>query len=247
MVCHALTFARSLRTWRMLMHWKTMFDRYYCIKTENICYISRYFLHYFVSPFPRCLANAISTDCARSKAGQHTSRNGSKSVPRYDHIEINSAWFASVWFALLIHGFSPVNARLLITCDTVFFFCNKIYVKTESAQSCYGAWGMLHYFIIPHEQGDINHPDCIVFVLICTFQGQLLWNSSLIKRLLTLHYEIVHIFSMQVKWLVCWREIKLYVRRPRILLSRLLENYLKAPLSLGVLRVRWLPSLLFLL
>ena len=51
MVFHALTFARSrgrcwkprpeaevlnttLGTWRMLMHWKSMFDRYYCIKTE---------------------------------------------------------------------------------------------------------------------------------------------------------------------------------------------------------------------
>ena len=59
---------------------KTMFDRYYCIKTENICYISRYFLHYFVSPFHRCFANVISTDYARSKAGQCTSRNGRKSV-----------------------------------------------------------------------------------------------------------------------------------------------------------------------
>ena len=91
MVFHALTFARprgrcwkprpvaavfntSLGTWRMLMHWKPMFDRYYSIKTENICYISRYFLHYFVSPFHRCLANAISADYARSRAGQYTSR-----------------------------------------------------------------------------------------------------------------------------------------------------------------------------
>ena len=56
-----------------------MFDRYYCIKTENICYISRYFLHYFVSPFHRCRANAISTDYARSGAGQYTSRDGSNS------------------------------------------------------------------------------------------------------------------------------------------------------------------------
>ena len=30
---------------------KNMLDRYYCIKTENICYISRYFLHYLVPPF----------------------------------------------------------------------------------------------------------------------------------------------------------------------------------------------------
>ena len=48
-------------------------------KTENICYISRYFLHYFVSPFHRCLDNAISTDYARSRAGQYTC-DGSKSV-----------------------------------------------------------------------------------------------------------------------------------------------------------------------
>ena len=57
-----------------------MFDRYYCIKTENICYILRYILQYFVSPFHRRLANAICTDNARSRAGQYTSRNGSKSV-----------------------------------------------------------------------------------------------------------------------------------------------------------------------
>ena len=94
---HALTFARSqgrcwkprpeaavfktsLGTCRMLMHWKTMFGSYYCIKSENICYISRYFLHYFVSPIHRCLANVISTDYVRSRVGQYTSRNGSKSV-----------------------------------------------------------------------------------------------------------------------------------------------------------------------
>ena len=49
-------------------------------KNENFCYISLYFLHYFVSPFHRCLANAISTDYTRSRAEQYTSRNGSKSV-----------------------------------------------------------------------------------------------------------------------------------------------------------------------
>ena len=53
---------------------------YYCIKTETICYISRYFLHNFVSPFHRCLANAISTDYARSRAVQYTSRYGNNSV-----------------------------------------------------------------------------------------------------------------------------------------------------------------------
>ena len=64
-----------------------MFDRYYCIKTENICYISRYVLHYFVSTFDRYLANVISTDYARSRARQYTSRNGSKYVAPYEHIE----------------------------------------------------------------------------------------------------------------------------------------------------------------
>ena len=59
---------------------KTMFNRYYCIKTENICYISRYFLHYFVLPFHQCLVNVISTDYAHSRAREYTSHNGSKSV-----------------------------------------------------------------------------------------------------------------------------------------------------------------------
>ena len=76
----AVVFNTSQGIWRMLTHWKTMFNRYYCIKTENFCYISCYFLHYFVLPFHRCLANTISTDYARSRAGQYTSRNGSKSV-----------------------------------------------------------------------------------------------------------------------------------------------------------------------
>ena len=75
----AAVFNTSQGTWRMLMHWKTLFDRYYCIKTENICYISRYFLHYFVSSFPRCRASAFSTDYARSRAGEYTSRDGSNS------------------------------------------------------------------------------------------------------------------------------------------------------------------------
>ena len=82
---NAWTFARSLgRCWKprpsLLMHWKNMFDRYYCIKTENIRYTLSYFLHYFVSPFHRCLANVISTDDARSMAGQYTCRYGSNSV-----------------------------------------------------------------------------------------------------------------------------------------------------------------------
>ena len=67
---------------------KTMFDRYYCIKTENICYISRYFLHYFVSPFHRCLANANSTDymLVLSPGSTHLV-TAANLWPRYEHIE----------------------------------------------------------------------------------------------------------------------------------------------------------------
>ena len=74
--------------WEVL---KTEAEGYYCIKTENICYISRYFLHYFVLPFHWCLANAISTDYARSRAGHYTSRDGSNSVaPVYAYWKLRS-------------------------------------------------------------------------------------------------------------------------------------------------------------
>ena len=143
MVFHALTFPRSRGrcwksrqkaavfntsqgTWWMLMHWKTMFDRYYCIKTENICYISCYFLHNFVSPFHRCFTKAISRDYAHSRARQNTSLNRSKSVA-----PVGSYWkfCCRALTALLIHGFSPVNARLLIKCYT--FFCAVIFLISQ--------------------------------------------------------------------------------------------------------------------
>ena len=49
-------------------------------KLQTIATFRVIFLHYFVSPFHRRLANVISTDYARSRAGQYTSRDGSKSV-----------------------------------------------------------------------------------------------------------------------------------------------------------------------
>ena len=116
----AAVFNTSLGTWRMFMHWKTMFDRYCCIKTENICYISRYFLHYFVSPFHQCLANTISTDYAHSRARQYISRNGSKSGPWYDHIESCVA----------------DNARLLITRGIAFYAIMCIYVTCAAVMNC---------------------------------------------------------------------------------------------------------------
>ena len=67
---------------------KNMFNRYYCIKTENICHISRYFLHYFVSPFPWCLANAIfsRTMLVLGPSSTHLV-TAANPWPRYDHIE----------------------------------------------------------------------------------------------------------------------------------------------------------------
>ena len=100
-----------------------MFDRYYCIRNENICYILRYFLHFFVSPFYRCLANVISTDYAPSRAGQYTSRNGSNSVvPVRSYCKLRS--HALTARELLIHGFSPVNARMLIHNNIHLFMSN---------------------------------------------------------------------------------------------------------------------------
>ena len=155
MIFHALTFARSwerfgkprpeavvfntsLGTWQMLMHWKTMFDHYYCIKTENICYVSHYFLHYFVSPFHWCLANTISTDYAPFRAGQYTSHNSSQSVALVrSYLKLRRPCINSAWIALLIHGFLPVNARLLKMCDTAFYaimsFKNLYEVHSEEA------------------------------------------------------------------------------------------------------------------
>ena len=100
---------------------KTMFGRY-CIKTENICYTSRYFLHCFVSPFHRCLANAISTDYARSRAGQYTSRNGSKSMaPVRSYSKLRSRALTAPELPCQYMTF-----RLLITCYTAFYAIMKV-------------------------------------------------------------------------------------------------------------------------
>ena len=103
-VFHALTFARfrgrcwkpqppasvfntSQGTWRMFMHWKPIFDRYYCIKTENICYISRYFLHYFVSPFHRISRTQFPRTMLVRGPGSTHLVTAANLWPRYDHFE----------------------------------------------------------------------------------------------------------------------------------------------------------------
>ena len=65
--------------------------------------------------------NTISMNYACSRARQYTSRNDSKSVAQVRLYWKLRSCINSVWIALLIHGFSPVNARLLITCDTAFY------------------------------------------------------------------------------------------------------------------------------
>ena len=56
-------------------------------------------------------------DCARSKTGHYTSRDGSNTrILKVAYPCNNSPRIAS-----LIHGFSPVNARLFITRDTAFY------------------------------------------------------------------------------------------------------------------------------
>ena len=84
------------------------------------------FLALFCFAFYRCLANAISTDYARSKARQYTSRNDSKYVaPVRPYWKLRSRALTA-WTALLIHDFPQVNAQLLITCDTAFYHHENI-------------------------------------------------------------------------------------------------------------------------
>ena len=123
-----------------------MFDRYYCIKIENICYISRYFLHYFVSPFHRCLANVISTDYAPSRAGQYTSRNDSNCMaPVWVYWKLRSRALTAQRVNCL------VNARLFADkCTAVnyvrhCFLCNnpfysKYFFPTSNQRSDVQVW-----------------------------------------------------------------------------------------------------------
>ena len=61
---------------------KTMFDRYYCIRTENICYISRNFLHLTDVSWtqfpPTMLVLGLGSSYLVTAANLW---------PRYDHIE----------------------------------------------------------------------------------------------------------------------------------------------------------------
>ena len=126
----ASVFNTSQGTWRIFMHWKTMFDRYYCIKTQPLLHFALFLALFLVSPFHRCLSNVISTDYARSRAGQYTSRNGSKSAnlwPRNDHIESFVAVHQQRVNCLVNTRLFAVNATLITPGDNVrhFFLCNN--------------------------------------------------------------------------------------------------------------------------
>ena len=90
------------------------------------------FLALFCFTFSLMSRELISTDYARLRAGQRTSRTGSKSMAL-----VRSYWKlrsrALTWIALLIHVFSPVNARLLIMCDTAF---NAIMLFSSLSTKC---------------------------------------------------------------------------------------------------------------
>ena len=89
--------------WSLLLHknWK-----------KHLLHFALYFALFCFAFSP----NAISTDYARCRAEQCTSRNGSKSVaPVRSYWKLCSRALTAREIALLIYGFSPVYARLLIT------------------------------------------------------------------------------------------------------------------------------------
>ena len=94
----------------------------FCMKIEIICYISRYFLHYILFRLFTDVSRTISTEYARSRAGHlHISWRQQFCGPGTDILKVAQPCINSAWIALLIHGFLPVNARLLITCGTAFY------------------------------------------------------------------------------------------------------------------------------
>ena len=70
------------------VNWKNIFDHYYCIKTENICYISRYSLHYYF----RLFTDVSRTQCPRTMLilGPGTTHLVTTAIlwPQYRHIDV---------------------------------------------------------------------------------------------------------------------------------------------------------------
>ena len=142
MFFHALTFAKSRgRCWkprsetavfntsqgtlRMLIHWKNMFERYYCVKLKTFAT----FRVISCTILFRLITDISRTQFARTMLvlgpGSTHFVTAANLWPLYGHMKVASPCINSAWIALLIHGFSPFNARLLITCDIVFL-CNNV-------------------------------------------------------------------------------------------------------------------------
>ena len=65
----------------------------------------------------------------------HTSWRQQFCGPGTSTLKVAKPCINSAWIDLLIHGFSPVNARLLITCDTAFYAitCCKYLLQHEKS------------------------------------------------------------------------------------------------------------------
>ena len=158
MVFHALTFARSrgrcwkprpeaavfntsLGTWQMLMHWKTMFSCYYCIKSENICYNLRYFLHYFISPFHRCNKIKSQYNLVEKKKNKQKNNNTlSRAMPfKWLHVcvckyvYVRARYIHKYW--LTLQGTKPVQEKKSVDPDKSVF-CSLIKVCTVCKSVC---------------------------------------------------------------------------------------------------------------
>ena len=114
----AAIFNTSQGTWRMLMQ-KHVRSRLLHKKMKTF---ATFALHYFVSLFHRCLAHAISTDYARSRVGQYTSRDGSESVARVrSYWKLRSRALRARELPCYYTAF-----RRLIHMRHCFFLCNNV-------------------------------------------------------------------------------------------------------------------------
>ena len=98
-----------------------MFDRFYCIKTENICYFLCYFLHYFVSPFHDVVRTLFPRTILVLGQGSTHLVMAAILWPLYEHIESCVAVHLQHMNCLVNTWISSVNAQLLIMCDTTFY------------------------------------------------------------------------------------------------------------------------------
>ena len=99
-----------------------MFDRYYCIKTENICYISRYFLHYFVpcilirvSVFRMMKLPSLANQNAHNGDSDHTARTKAGRVcPKVRFLTLLISW----WFSpALFNTMRKVGKGPYVICE----------------------------------------------------------------------------------------------------------------------------------